>query len=291
MRILILGGSGMLGHKLWQRLSARFPDTHATIRGKRSTYARYGIFTDHRVIEDVDALDFSRLAGIMGELRPDFILNCVGVTKRREQAGDPIPSIELNALLPHRLAAWGASVAAKVVNFSTDCVFNGRTGNYREEIGVCPDTRYGMTKALGDEGQENLLTLRSSFIGPELHDGTELLAWFLSQKGAVKGYRNAIFSGFTTLELSRIVEKMLLEHPDATGLYHVSSRPISKFDLLTLIRDGMHRDVEIVPDDTFHCDRSLDSAKFRREFGYVPPTWESMIEELCTDITGGSYDF
>ena len=287
MRILILGGTGMLGHTLWQYFSLRFPDTYTTIRQSRTVYEKCELFNSDKVIDSVDVIDFQMLTGIMKCIKPDFILNCIAITKRRKEADIAIHAITLNALLPHKLVEWGKNNSAKVVNFSTDCVFDGGQGNYTEESLTNATDLYGKTKALGEIQGENALTLRSSFIGTELYAGTELLEWFLSQTGMVKGFKNAIYSGLTTLELSRILENIMVHHPSATGIYNVSSDPISKFDLLVLIRDKMHLNVEVVPDETVRCNRSLDSTKFRKEFSYTPPTWEAMIEELSKDFRGG----
>jgi len=287
MRILILGASGMLGHKLWSFLPSRFPMTYAAIRGCRDDYKELDLFKDEgRVIEKVDALNFPGLEKVLDKIRPDIVLDCIGVTKRKEKTGDTDIVIALNTLLPHRLAAWGAKNNAKIINFSTDCVFDGKIGSYTEESAASAADIYGKTKAGGELKDGNTLTLRSSFIGTELSQGSELLEWFLAQSGIVKGYRNAIYSGFTTLELCRIVQKLLVDFPQARGLYNVSSEPISKFDLLMLIKEKMDLNIEIVPDDNFFCNRSLDSSKFRREFGYTPPSWEKMIDELAIELKG-----
>jgi len=285
LRIIILGGGGMLGHRLWQHLSLRFPYTYTTIRQSRIDYEECGLFKSDMVIDSVDVCDFPVLTGVMKCVKPDFILNCIGVTKRRKEANDAVHAITLNALFPHKLAEWGKNNSAKVVNFSTDCVFDGEHGNYIEESPTNATDLYGKTKALGEIQGEYALTLRSSFIGSELlHGGTELLEWFLSQTGIVKGFKNAIYSGLTTLELSRVIEKIIVHHPGARGIYNLSSDPISKFDLLMLIKNKMHLAVDIVPDETVRCNRSLDSSKFRKEFSYTPPTWEVMVEELNSYI-------
>lgn len=284
MRILILGGTGMLGHTLWQYFSSRFPDTYTTIRQSRTVYEKHRLFAGDKVIDSVDVVDFPMLTGIMKCVKPDFILNCIGVTKRRKEAEMAIHAIALNALLPHKLLEWGQNNYAKVVNFSTDCVFDGEQGNYTEESPTNATDLYGKTKALGEIRGAYALTLRSSFIGTELHDGTELLEWFMSQTGRVKGFKNAIYSGLTTIELSRVLETIMMHHPNATGVYNVSSDTISKFDLLLLIKEKMNLGVEIVPDETVKCNRSLDSTKFRKEFNYTPPTWEVMVDELTKNI-------
>ncbi len=285
MRILILGASGMLGHQLWQYLSVRFPKTYATIRGCRDDYKSFSLFKNaNHVIEKIDALNFPDIEKVFDEIKPEVILNCIGVTKRRENANNSDISITLNALLPHQLAAWGEKNNAKIVNFSTDCVFDGKAGNYTENSPTSAADIYGKTKALGEVKTGNTLTLRSSFIGPELSHGSELLEWFLAQHGEVKGFRNAIYSGLTTYELCRVVENLLVNYPNARGLYNVSSDPISKFELLMLIRKKMKLDIKIIPDDEFKCDRSLDSSKFRKEFNYSPPSWEAMIDELANEL-------
>lgn len=284
MRILILGGTGMLGHTLWKYFSQRFPDTYTTIRRRPNNCEIGVLFNSSRVIDSVDATDFFELTGVMKCVKPDFIFNCIGVTKRRGAACETIHVITLNALFPHKLVKWGEDNSAKVINFSTDCVFDGAHGNYTEESHANAADLYGKTKALGEIQGKNALTLRSSFIGAELGAGTELLEWFLSQTGTVQGFKNAIYSGFTTLELSRIIENIVVHHPDANGIYNISSDAISKFDLLMLIKKKMHLKVDVIPDEIFRCNRSLDSTKFRKEFNYTPPTWEAMIDELGTCI-------
>jgi dTDP-4-dehydrorhamnose reductase len=106
------------------------------------------------------------------------------------------------------------------------------------------------------------------------------LDWFLGQTGRVKGFTKAIYTGFTTLEMSRIIELMLCKFPDAAGVYQVASDPISKYDLLQMVREVLKLQIEVIPDDVFYCDRSLDSSRFRAEFNYTPPTWQDMVGEL-----------
>lgn len=291
MRILILGASGMLGHKLWNFLSVRFPNTYATIRGCREEYQKFNLFkSDGRVFEKIDALNFTDLENIFCKIKPQVILNCIGFTKRKKNEDSLTLSISLNTQLPYKLVAWADKNNSKVINFSTDCVFDGKIGYYKEESIPSAEDIYGKTKANGEIKEGNSLTLRSSFIGPELISNSELLEWFLSQSGVVKGYINAIYSGFTTLELCRIVEMLLVNFPEARGLYNVSSNPISKFDLLMLIKKKMNLNIEIIPDGNFICNRSLDSTKFRSEFKYIPPSWEKMIDELAIELKGRKND-
>lgn len=280
MRILILGASGMLGHQLWRHFSSTSINTFGVIRKARSAYRHDSLFSSDRVIDHIDARDFQNLCGVIEEVDPDIVLNCIGITKRREKEDIPADSIRLNALLPHELAAWGLKQGLKIINFSTDCVFDGQKGLYSESNPTSAQDLYGRTKALGEITGENALTIRSSFIGPELHDGTELFEWFIAQRGNVKGFTNAIYSGLTTLELARVVEKIVIEHPTCTGLYHISSDPISKHDLLRKILKHMDLPIELIPDGKFKCDRSLDSHRFRENYNYTPPSWEGMVSEL-----------
>ena len=171
-----------------------------------------------------------------------------------------------------------------MLHMSTDCVFSGKKGYYEEGDLPDPEDLYGRTKYLGEVYESHCVTLRTSIIGKELSRKQGLLEWFLSQRGSVQGFRNALFSGFTTLELSRIIEKILTEYSKKGGLYHVSSDPVSKFDLLTLIKRKMGLRIEIIPAEEPRLDRSLDSTKFRKEFNYTPPAWEEMIEELSGSL-------
>jgi dTDP-4-dehydrorhamnose reductase len=161
-------------------------------------------------------------------------------------------------------------------------VFSGRTGQYTEDDPSDALDLYGRSKFLGETAGEGALTIRSSIIGHELDTTTGLLEWFLSQRGQrVQGFRRAIYSGVTTPEMARIIRMALTEHPHLSGTLQVSSEPINKYDLLMLVRQAYGMEVEIVPDDTVRIDRSLDSTRFRRLTGYVPPSWPQMIHEMA----------
>ena len=286
MRIMILGGTGMLGHQLWKYLPSCFPETFVTIRNGRADYGNNNLYQSDRVIDNIDVSDLNGVTGVLKAIQPNVILNCIGLTKRREELHNPIPSISLNAIFPHHLAKLAGYIGARVIHFSTDCVFDGAAGHYKDNSMPNAIDVYGRTKALGEIAVGHVLTLRSSFIGRELRYGTELLEWFLAQKGEVKGFKNAIYTGLTTLELSRVIVFMLRKYPDASGLYNVSSDPISKYDLLKLIAEKMRPDMKVLPEEKFSCDRSLDSTRFRKEFDYTPPNWETMVEELSQKYKG-----
>lgn len=285
MRCLILGGDGMLGHQLMATLSAR-SEVKCTLRQGASAYAQYGLFNGDNSWFDVDVRNQERLLEIVGEYRPDVIVNAVGIVKQRAESHDVIPSLEINSLLPHKLSVLCKAAGARLIHVSTDCVFDGKDGGYTEDSPSNATDVYGKSKFLGEVHDAHALTLRTSIIGFELSRKTGLLEWFLAQKGPVKGFKNAIFSGFTTVELSRVIDKMIHEHPQASGLYQVSSEAIDKYTLLTIVRDKFGLPTEINPDEAFHCDRSLNSSRFRREFGYTPPSWDAQIGELAAMVRG-----
>ena len=283
MRILVLGGDGMLGHQMFKSLSSKH-DVRVTLRQRLSAYKEFNLFTAESAYEGVEVGSVDGLIDVLGEFRPEAVVNAVGIVKQRSTAKESVPSLEINSLFPHRLAGLCKAAGVRMVHMSTDCVFSGRKGRYRETDLSDAEDLYGRTKYLGEVYESHCVTLRTSIIGKELSRKQGLLEWFMSQRGSVQGFTNALFSGFTTLELSRIIEKVLTEYPEKGGLYHVSSDPISKFDLLTLIKRKMGLRIEIVPTEEPRLDRSLDSTKFRKEFQYTPPIWEKMIEELSMSV-------
>ena len=281
MRILIIGGAGMLGHRLVTTLGKEF-EVWATLRGSVPASAPAGLFDPGRTISGIDVLNADAVTEVMARVRPEAVINCVGIIKQLAAAKDPFLSISINSLLPHRLHRLCRATGARLIHFSTDCVFSGRKGNYTEDDPSDALDLYGRSKFLGETVGEGALTLRSSIIGRELGSASGLTEWFLSQRGKrVNGYRRAVFSGFTTQEMARIVRRVLTQHPDLSGTMQVSSEPINKYDLLVLMHQAFGVDVEIDPDDTIEIDRSLDSARFRRLTGYEPPSWPAMIAEMA----------
>lgn len=284
MRILVLGGDGMLGHQLFSNLRNSH-DVKVTLRQNMDFYNGFDIFSAENSYSSVDVRFGDKLLEVMVEFQPDAIVNAVGIIKQRQSAKESIPSIEINSLFPHRLALICKTTKSKLIHLSTDCVFSGKKGNYSECDNADAEDLYGRTKLLGEVIEKNCLTLRTSMIGPELYRKHSLLEWFLAQKGTIKGFKKAIFSGFTTCELSRIIERLIVHYPKSHGLYHVSADPISKHDLLSMIKQKMNLSVHIEPETDFVCDRSLDSSRFRRDFKYIPPSWLDMVDELCERIT------
>lgn len=285
MKLLVLGATGMLGHKLVQRLSARF-DVTATLRAADgpARWADHPIFAKARLIGGVDAGDFASVARALDAERPDAVVNCVGIVKQADAAKDPVPSISINALFPHLLARAARARSIRLVHFGTDCVFSGRKGGYTEDDTPDAEDLYGRSKLLGEAGGPGALTLRSSIVGLELREKRGLIEWFLAQRGkTVGGYTRAIFSGLTTLAMADLVGDVLERHPDLDGVWQVSADAIAKRDLLERVGLAFDASVTIRPDDAFHCDRSLDSTRFRARTGFVPTPWPEMIAQLRAD--------
>ena len=288
MRILILGGDGMLGHELLRRLGPRH-DVRVTLRRSLETYRDLGIFKVDNAYSEVEAREPDAMRRVLTNFRPQAVINAVGIVKQRADGDDDVLSVEVNSFFPHMLSRLCDAHGARLVHLSTDCVFSGRKGNYAESDRPDPVDVYGFSKLLGEVDRPRTLTLRTSMIGRELRRKTGLLEWFLSQRGKmIKGYRKAIFTGFSTAELARVIERLLTARADAAGIFHLGSAPISKFDLLSRLNRLLHLEIDIVPDDEVVCDRSLDSTRFRKEFGYAPPTWDAMLDELAGDIVKGA---
>jgi len=285
MRVLILGAAGMLGHKLWQVYRDRF-DTWATVRSGYPEYAVYALFDPQRLLSGVDAFNFDTVVRALATVRPDAVINCIGIIKQLPTAKDPIVSLTVNSLFPHRLAHLCQAAGARLIHISTDCVFSGRKGMYSEDDISDAEDLYGRSKFLGEVDAPGCLTLRTSIVGRELQSANGLVEWFLSSRGGrVRGYTGAIYSGFTTLALADIIADVLDRHPALSGVYQVSSEPITKYDLLCLLRDASGIQIEIEPYPDVQIDRSLDSSRFRAATGFAPPPWAEMVGAMAADPT------
>ena len=285
MKVLVFGGSGMLGHKLVQILSGEF-DVWTTLQSKIEKYEKFSIFDKKRTFENVDIENSSNYFDIVRDLKPDVIINAIGIIKQLPASKDVVKTLTINSIFPHKLAEIAKEINSRLITFSTDCVFDGEKGNYTEKDLSNAIDIYGKSKYLGEVTDDNCLTVRMSIIGRELLTKKSLIEWFLSNHDRkIKGFTNAIYSGFPTIVLSQIIADVILNHKDLSGLHHISSEPISKFDLLKLAREKYNIDVEIEPFADFHIDRSLNSDKFRNETGFTPLSWDKMTEMMVNDPT------
>jgi dTDP-4-dehydrorhamnose reductase len=285
MIVLILGGGGMLGHKLVQVLSPRM-DVFTTLHHSAEPYKEFGIFDPEKTLERIDILNEDDLSSVFRRIQPDVVVNAVGLIKQMVGPRDVIKPLSINSIFPHRLAKLAGRHKARVISISTDCVFDGAKGNYTEKDTPSATDLYGISKRFGELEGENCLTIRTSMVGRELTGKRSLLEWFLSMKGkTIKGYTSAIFSGLPTVVLAELIETVITDHPKLDGIFHVSSEPISKHDLLELFNKAFDAEVAIQPTDEIKIDRSLDSSKFRSMTGIDFPPMPVLIDRMASDPT------
>ena len=280
MNVLILGASGMLGNAML-RTFFELPEHHV-FGTARSPAARrhFSAALGERIVCGVDVENHDSLARVFGEVRPELVINCIGVVKQLAASEDPLITLPINALLPHRLAALCKIAGARLVQISTDCVFSGSKGGYLESDFPDANDLYGRSKLLGEVGYPHAITLRTSIIGHELDGQRSLVNWFLAQQGDTRGFTRAVFSGLPTVVLARLVRDVIAARPDLQGLYHVAAQPITKFDLISLIAKVYGKQIEIVPDEHLVIDRSLDAGRLREATGYVAPPWDELIAAM-----------
>jgi len=282
-KVLVLGAGGMLGNAIFRLFANAGRDS---VTGTLRSASKMRYFTPEqrdRLISDVDVTDDRSLAAVFDDVKPSIVINCIGIIKQHSAAKDPLTALTINAVLPHRLAQLCADHGARLIHMSTDCVFSGDRGGYREDDFPDADDLYGRTKYLGETHYPHTVTLRTSIIGHELGSAYSLIDWFLNQEGSVKGYSKAIFSGLPTIEVARVIRDFVYDNLTLSGVYHLSAHPISKHDLLSLVAQAYGKKIEIVPDTTVDIDRSLNSERFRQATGYVPTPWPDLIHTMYTD--------
>ncbi len=280
MKILVLGAGGMLGNAMFRVLSRRADwRVNGTLRAGEALRF-FPPELSRRLLTGVDVQQPDGLLGAFSETRPEVVINCVGMIKQRAGAEDPLHAIPLNALLPHRLARWCSLLGARLVHISTDCVFSGKKGGYRETDFPDAEDLYGRSKCLGEVTQAHTVTLRTSLIGHALKGAHGLVDWFLAQTDRCGGYTRAVFSGLPTVELARVVRDVVIPRNGLSGVYHVAAAPISKYDLLREVARVYGKRIDIVPDDRLVIDRSLNAARFREATGYVAPPWPELIRSM-----------
>jgi dTDP-4-dehydrorhamnose reductase len=287
MKILLLGITGMLGNAVFRVFSAdKDHETWGTLRSAQGLQW-FPAPLQARIVSNLDVLDHDAMCAVIERLRPDAVINCIGLIKQLAEANNPLVALPVNALLPHRLAHSCGLAGARLIHVSTDCVFAGRKGGYLESDISDAEDLYGKSKYIGElHDLPHAITLRTSFIGHELNSAHELIDWFLAQEGKVKGFSRAVFSGLPTVELARVMKDFVMPHPELSGLYHVSAEPISKLDLLRLVAAQYGKSIEIVPDDQLVIDRSLNGSHFSSATGYAPPSWSELVSQMYKHRNG-----
>ncbi|MFN2507010.1 MAG: dTDP-4-dehydrorhamnose reductase family protein [Acidimicrobiales bacterium] len=283
MRILVIGGDGMLGHELLAGLSTSH-EVAVTLRRHLPAYAHYGLFSPANAFAGVNVRDAGRVLEAVADFQPQAIVNAAGIVKQRADAGRAIPSIEVNSLFPHRLAVMARAAGARLVHISTDCVFSGDRGGYQETDIPDPVDLYGRSKLLGEVDEEGCITLRTSMIGLELANRFSLVEWALARPGPMSGYRKVLYSGLTTMELTRVIDELVVRHADLHGVWHVASEPISKYDLLDGLFRRIGRQGDVRPDDGVVSNRNMSGEAFEKATGYRVMSWDGMLDELATRI-------
>lgn len=280
-RILVLGVTGMLGHVLFKELSKI--NNFSVFGTTRSTLGLEAFFSNEelsRIRSNVDADNFDTIIRAFAAIQPDIIINCIGIIKQLPISNDPLTAITVNAQLPHRISLVARSAGARLIHISTDCIFSGQKGGYTEQDQSDALDLYGRSKYLGEVAYPHCVTLRTSIIGHELKSNFGLVDWFINQTESVNGFTKAIYSGFSTLEMANIILNHVIPNEELSGVYHVSSEPISKYELLKIISKIYDKKIEIKAYDNFVLDRSMKSDFFRSITKYSPPSWEDMIIKM-----------
>jgi dTDP-4-dehydrorhamnose reductase len=274
MKILILGGDGMIGHKMAQSL-INF-DLYLNSRSN-SNYLKEHF--PNSTLSDVDFLN-QNIEELLNKILPDYIINAVGITIRRGASNNKKTNL-INSQLPNQIDFWCKENQKKQIHFSTDCVFSGDKGNYNDlDLHDAKDD-YGKSKGEGEINSNSTLTIRSSMIGREIYNKTELLEWVISNKNnKIKGFENVIYSGVTTLWMSNTVNEIIKNYPDLNGIYNISSSPISKYDLITKINTYFNLNIEIEKDYSYSSNKSLNSDRFFTKTNFKKPNWDEMLNDL-----------
>ena len=281
MRVLVLGATGLLGSVVFHVLSEKKDwRVFGTLRTEESKRFFAPVLIRNMVV-CVDVIDQAELIKLFNQTKPDVVINCISLAKPLLSARSPLDIIPIYALLPHHLAHLCSLAGARLVHISTDGVFSGSKGQYKEDD--IPDARdlYGLSKLLGEVIVPHAIMLRTSMLGPELQGANGLLAWFLSQQKTCKCFSKVIFSGLPTVVLAKIIRDYVIPKPELFGVYHVAAQPISKFDLLKLVAEIYGKTIKLIPVDQPVCDRSLNQARFSAATGYVAPEWPELIRIMC----------
>lgn len=284
MKVLIIGATGMIGHSLWIGLS-KTHEVSVLVRRHEAIIPDLPNIDRSKIFDGIDALEIDKVESVIEQVRPDVVFNCIGIVKQLEMASNHKACIELNSLFPHNLAQICEKFHARMIQFSSDCVFNGANGMYVESDAPNATDLYGKTKALGEiDYLDNVLTLRTSFIGREVFPHGGLINWFEAQKGkVVKGFSNAIYSGLPTSTFIDVLNDFILPNTNLHGIYHLSSSPIDKYTLLKLVNEKFGLGISIEKDPSFVIDRSLSSEKLQVKTGLALPEWDELVNDLMVN--------
>ena len=280
MNVLVLGANGMLGSTVFRVLN----ESHnlvvfGTVRDE-STKFFFNKNIGSQLLAGIRLDQKNSLEKAFTFAQPDIVINCIGIIKQLDNLIDPLQVIEINAVFPHQLAKFCELSKARLIHISTDCIFDGVKGSYKESDSFNAKELYGISKCLGEVYYKHSITLRTSIIGHELQSKRSLVEWFLSQEIECKGYSRAIFSGLPTVILAQIIRDVIIPHSELSGVYHVGAKPINKYDLLKLIAEVYAKPIQIISDDSLVINRSLNTDKFKTATDYFIPEWPQLIQKM-----------
>jgi dTDP-4-dehydrorhamnose reductase len=277
-RILIFGVTGLLGSQLYEEfiLNKKFL-TKGVSRKKNAHLLKSSLKKNLIYLDEIN--NYQKIKKIFNIFKPNAVINCVGTIKQSNSIYNKDVTIFSNSIFPHILSSLCLHYKARLVHFSTDCVFSGKKGNYKENDTLDADDFYGKTKIIGEIINPNSITFRTSIIGKELYKKKSLLEWFLKKKKSINGFRYAYFSGLPVKEIYRVVNKVILKKK-IHGIFHLSSKRINKYDLLKLFAQKFKKKIKIIKYKKFKIDRSLNSQKLFKTINYKPKSWGELIKLL-----------
>jgi dTDP-4-dehydrorhamnose reductase len=280
LNVLVLGANGMLGSTVFRVLN----ESHnlvvfGTVRDESAKFF-FNKNIGSQLLAGIRLDQKNSLEKAFTFAQPDIVINCIGIIKQLDNLIDPLQVIEINAVFPHQLAKFCELSKARLIHISTDCIFDGVKGSYKESDSFNAKELYGISKYLGEVYYKHSITLRTSIIGHELQSKRSLVEWFLSQEIECKGYSRAIFSGLPTVILAQIIRDVIIPHSELSGVYHVGAKPINKYDLLKLIAEVYAKPIQIISDDSLVINRSLNTDKFKTATDYFIPEWPQLIQKM-----------
>ena len=279
MKLLILGADGMIGHKIAKSFNDIGFDLYLNSRSHSDYLKKY---FSNSIVSNFD-FNNQKIENLLDKFIPDYIINAAGVTIRRG-AADNKETNYINSQLPKKINFWCMENQKKQILFSTDCIYSGDKGNYEDFDKPDANDHYGKSKGKGEIDSLHTITLRSSMIGREIYNKSELLEWVISNKSKqIKGYYNVIYSGVTTLWMSKVLIEIIKNYPNLNGIYNISSPPISKFELITKINHYFKLNIDIVKDYSYSSNKSLNSDRFFLETKFKKPNWDEMLLNLYSD--------
>ncbi len=268
MKYLIFGANGMAGHMIVLYLK----EQGHTVTG----FTRTACTVCDSIIGD--ALDREAVKNALASDDFDVAINCIGILNKAVDM-DMATGIYLNSVFPHLLADLLKGSKTKVIHISSDCVFLGDKGEYKENSAKDADSFYGKTKALGEVIDNKSLTIRTSIVGPELNEnGVGLFHWFMSQTSVVNGFSEVVWTGVTTLQLAKAVEAASIQN--ITGLYQlVNNTTVNKYELLCFFNQYCNNNKTVIHENgSFSSDKSLVNT--RTDFDFKIPSYEQMIIDM-----------